>query len=634
MLMHRFAANALLCLGAATAGAAEPVDAPYPGILTLKVDATDTARRIFRVQETIPVRPGALTLYYPKWIPGNHRPTGPIENVTGVIIAGNGQRIAWRRDLVDMYALHLDVPAGVAALDVQFQYLSPIAETIPGRSISATNTIVDVEWNKVLLYPAGHVSRAIRIEPSVVLPAGWQFGSALEAVRANANTTVFKPVALDTLVDSPLVAGMHFKRVDLAPGAKVPVHLDIVADRAADLVMSDKQIAAHRQLVTQASAAFGSRHYDHYDFLLTLSDALNSSGLEHHRSSDNRIAAGYFTDADVALADDNGDLLAHEYVHSWNGKFRRPADLTTPSFEVPMRSDLLWVYEGLTEYFGKVLAARAGLYDAEQFRAVLANTAANMDKRPGRAWRPLQDTAVAVQILNGAPRAWQSWRRGTDYYPEGVLLWLDVDTTIRERSGGKRSLDDFARAFFGMDDGQWDVKTYTFDDVVAALNAVQANDWAAFLRQRLDSTNEAAPLDGIARAGWKLAYTASPSVVSRANDKILKTGDFTASIGLRIDAGDKPGAIGDVLWNSAAFDAGLAPGMIVVAVNDVAYTAANLAESIESAAGGTQPIRLLVRNGDAFSTIAVDYHGGPKYPNLVRVAGTPDRLSAIIAARK
>ncbi|MBS0557313.1 MAG: M61 family metallopeptidase [Proteobacteria bacterium] len=634
MIDHRFAATVLLCLTAAGVDANEIKTAPYPGTLTLRVDATDTTRRIFRVQETIPVQAGKLDLYYPKWIPGNHRPTGPIVNLTGIIITGNGKRIAWRRDLLDMYTLHLDVPVGVDSLEVRFQYLSPIGDGAAAGGISATAKIVDVEWNKLVLYPAGYAARAITIAPTLTLPAGWNHASALDADRKDGSTAAFKPVALNVLVDSPVLAGTNFRRVDLAPGARVPVHMDIVADHASNLVMSDTQIQQHRNLVAQAVALLGSQHYDHYDFLLTLSDDFGFSGLEHHRSSDNRIWANFFTDADAPLAGDAGDLLAHEYVHSWNGKFRRPADLATPHFNVAMRSDLLWVYEGLTEYLGKVLSARAGLYDPEQFRAVLAWTAAQMDKRPGRGWRPLQDTADSVQTLYAAPDAWKSWRRAADYYPEGVLLWLDVDTTIRERSRGKKSLDDFVRAFYGMDDGQPGPRTYVFDDVVNALNAVQPNDWAAFLRQRLDSTDVAAPLDGIARSGWKLAYTATPSAVSRAYEKILKFHDFTDSVGLDVDAGDKPGLIRDVLWDSPAFAAGLAPGMLLVAVNGEAYNADRLNEAIATTARDRLPIQLLVRIGDAFSTIAVDYHGGPKYPNLVRIPGTPDRLSAIIAARK
>ncbi len=632
-IVHRIAVlGAVAAALAANCAQAQLIEQPYPGALTLKVDLTDSARKIFRVHETIPVQPGKVDLYYPKWIPGEHSPSGPIENVTGVVITGNGQSIAWRRDLVDMYTLHLDVPAGVTALDIQFQFLSPTSGGEFGQSVSATNKIVDLEWNQVAFYPAGYFSRAITIQPTAVLHADWGYGTALEPAQKSGDTIEFKRVTLNTLVDSPLIAGLHFKRVDLAPGAKVPVHLDIVADHASDLTLTDAQLRAHRNLVRQAIALFGSQHYDHYDFLFTLSDDTGHFGLEHHRSSDNRTWAKFFTNPDSYLA--GGGLLPHEYVHSWNGKFRRPADLWTPNFNVPMKDDLLWVYEGLTQYLGEVLTARSGIRNPEQYREDLAITAAQMDKRPGRTWRPLQDTADEAQILYYAPGAWRAWRRGTDFYPEGLLIWLDVDTTIRALSHGKRSLDDFVRAFYGTDNGSYATKTYTFDDIVAALNAVQPNDWAAFLRQRLDTTAAAAPLGGIERGGWKLVYTATPGAMFMANEKVRKFQDLSDSIGVSVNTGNDAGKLGDVLWNSPAFAAGLAPGMKIVAVNGEAFNAELLTDAIKAAATSRQPIKLLVRNLDVYSTVSIDYHDGLKYPNLVRVPAMPDRLSEIIAARK
>ncbi|MGA8278782.1 MAG: M61 family peptidase [Rhodanobacteraceae bacterium] len=627
------AAFALCCAAAANG---EPVDQPYPGNLTLKVDLTDAARKIFRVHETIPVQLGKVDLYYPKWIPGEHSPSGPIENVTGLVITGNGHRIAWRRDLADMYTLHLDVPAGVDALDLKFQFLSPTGGGAFGGSVSATSKIVDLEWNQVAFYPAGYYSRDIRIQPSVTLPSGWGFGTALETAGNAGGDISFKLVTFNNLVDSPLIAGRHFKRVDLAPGAKVPVHLDIVADHPGELVITAAQLAAQRNLVTQAYALFGSHHYDHYDFLFTLSDSTGHFGLEHHQSSDDRLFAKYFIDPDTYMA--GAGLLPHEYVHSWNGKFRRPADLWTPNFNVPMKDDLLWVYEGLTEYFGPVLTARAGLRDADQFRAGLAMAAAAMDHRPGRSWRDLQDTADAAQVLYYAPRAWASWRRRTDFYVEGELVWLDVDTKIREMSGGKRSLDDFARAFFGIDNGSYKTVTYGFDDIVNALNQIQPNNWTAFLRKRLDTTDPAAPLDGIARGGWKLVYTDAPTALFKANEKVRNYVDLAYSLGITI-AGHKDDATGvgtlnDVLWNSPAFAAGLAPGMKIIAVNGEAYDGDLLKAAVLAAKDSTRPIELLVRNGEVFSTIKIDYHDGPRYPRLMRINGTPDRLDAIIRARQ
>lgn len=629
-LACRLIALTALCLS--FAAHADLRDEPYPGTLTLKVDLTDSARKIFRVSETIPAQPGKMDLYYPKWIPGEHSPSGPIEGVTGLVITGGGQRIAWRRDLVDMYTLHLDVPAGVSSLELEFQFLSPSGGGAFGTSVSATSKIVDLEWNQVAFYPAGYFSRGIRVEPAVTLPADWGFGTALESAAQDMGRVSFKPVSLEALVDSPLIAGRNFKRIDLAPGAKVPVHMDIVADHPADLVLSDAQIKEHRNLVTQAYALFGAHHYDHYDFLFTLSEDTGHFGLEHHQSSDDRIFSRFFTDNDTYIA--GGALLPHEYVHSWNGKFRRPADLSTPNFNVPMKDDLLWVYEGLTQYLGEVLTARSGIRNPEQFRDDLAMTVAQMDKRPGRGWRPLQDTADEAQILYYAPKAWASSRRGVDFYPEGLMVWLDVDTTIRQLSGGKRSLDDFTKAFYGVDDGSYTVKTYTFDDIVAALAHVQANDWAAFLRKRLDSTDPAAPLDGLARAGWNLAYTDTPTDLFKANEKVRKYVDLTYSLGILIDADKEPGKLGDVLWNSPAFAAGLAPEMKLIAINDEAYDADQFRETIKAAKTGKEPIRLLVQNVDTFTTVTIDYHGGAKYPRLVRDSGTPDRLGDIIRAKK
>ena len=617
---------------------ANPVDRAYPGTLKLNVDLTDSARKIFRVDETIPVTPGKLDLYYPKWIPGEHSPSGPIRNVAGLVITGNGKRIAWRRDLLDMYTLHLTVPGGVSTLDLRFQFLSPTDGGAFGGSVSATSRLVDLEWNQVAFYPAGYYSRDVRIQPRVVLPAGWQFGTALETAAKSGDSIRFKPVGFNTLVDSPLIAGRHFERVDLAPGARVPVHLDVVSDHANELKLSKSQLQAARNLVTQAYKLFGAHHYAHYDFLFTLSDETGHFGLEHHQSSDDRMFSRYFIDPDTYLA--TTTLLPHEYVHSWNGKFRRPADLWTPNFNVPMKDDLLWVYEGLTQYLGPVLTARSGMRTAAQYRDALAMTAAQMDKRPGRSWRPLQDTADEAQVLYFAPRAWETWRRRVDFYPEGELIWLDVDTTIRKLSHGRRSLDDFARAFYGMDNGSDVTRTYGFDDIVATLNRVQPNDWARFLRERLDTTDPAAPLEGLAQGGWKLVYTDTPTPIFTATEKVRNYTNLTYSIGLMIGNGHEHGdesdvgRISDVLWNSPAFAAGLAPGMKIVAVNSDAYSADRVKAAIDAARHDAGPIDLLVRNGNTYMNVKVDYHAGQEYPRLARIPRTPDRLDAIIQARR
>ncbi|KRF02245.1 peptidase M61 [Frateuria sp. Soil773] len=625
-----------LALGAALASSAPlahaeqpaPVDRPYPGTLAVQVDLTDAPTRIFRVRETIPVAPGPLALYYPKWIPGEHAPSGPIDNVAGLIITANGKRVAWRRDLRDMYTLHLDVPEGASQLDLQFQFLSPGEGGMFGASASSTPDLVDVEFNQVAFYPAGHYTRQIRIQPSVTLPAGWKFASALEVAGQNGNTTQFKPLGFNDFVDSPLIAGRHFNRVDLAPGAKVPVHLNVIADEAGQVKLDDKQLKQHRELVAQTEKLFGTHHYDHYDFLLTLSDHTGHFGLEHHQSSDDRLPADMLTDDKSYTL--MASLMPHEYVHSWCGKFRRPAKLWAPDFNTTEEDDLLWVYEGLTDYWAGVLTARSGLWTAEQYRDSMASIAAQMSARTGRAWRPLQDTADAAPLTYFGGSGWGNYRRGTDFYPEGQLLWLDVDTQIRELSGGKRSLDDFAHAFFGMDPGSYVTKTYTFDDVVATLNQVQPYDWKTFLRSRLDYTGDQLPEHGIERGGWQLVYTDKPSDLAKSGEGLFHNVNLAYSLGL---SASKSGEIHDVQWGGPAFKAGLVPGLTIVAVNGKDYSPDTLKDAVAAAKGGKAPIELLVKNVDVYSTAKIDYHEGLKYPHLVRSKGK-DLLGAITTARK
>ncbi|MEO8161155.1 MAG: M61 family peptidase [Arenimonas sp.] len=617
---------ALLASGWAAAPAA-------PAPIGLHVDLSDATRKIFSTRETIPVQAGALRLEYPKWIPGEHSPSGTIGGVTGLKITGNGQAIAWRRDLRDMFVVNVEVPAGVSEIQLQFEFLSPTSGGEFGQSVSATPRIVDLEWNQVLFYPGGENSLTQPIQASVTIPAGWQFATALEREGGQANETRFKTVSLEQLVDSPLIAGLNFRRIDLAPGAKVPVHLDLVSDQPANLEVSAAQISAHRELVTQANALFGGHHYQHYDFLFTLSDSTGHFGLEHHQSSDDRLESKFFTDTDSYAT--GADLLPHEYVHSWNGKFRRPAGLLTKSLHEPMEDELLWVYEGLTQYLGEVLTARSGLWTPQQYRDVLAETAAGMSQRTGRSWRSLQDTADEAQVLYFVPDAWANYRRTVDYYPEGALLWLDVDTRIRELSNGKRSLDDFTKAFYGIDGDSFMPRPYNFDDIVNTLAAVQANDWRKFLRDRLDYVGDQAPLEGIARGGWKLTYDDQRSAYSKSNEENRHSVDLMASVGLLLAAGgddNEAGLISDVLWSGPAFDAGMAPGMTVVAVNDIKFSAEGLRAAITDAKTSGKPIRLLARNLDTFTTFNVDYRGGLRYPHLTRGEGS-DRLSQIVARR-
>ncbi len=601
---------------------------PYPGVLTLNVDATDIARHLFRVRETVPVsRPGRMTLSLPKWLPGEHAPNGPIALLAGLVISANGQRLAWTRDTLEMTAFHVDVPAGASELNIELTQQTGSQTAFAGTT--ATPDMLVLKWHALALYPAGYAVSGIRIQPTVRLPAGWGHASALDGARTAGDTTTFAATSFETLVDSPLYAGRHVRTFDLDPGAAVPVRLNVFADSEANLNAKPEQIEAHRRMVQQAYKLFGARHYDHYDFLLSLSEEMGFVGIEHHRSSENGYLPKYFTDWDAMAP--GRDLLPHEYTHSWNGKFRRPADLWTPDYNSPMRNSLLWVYEGQTQFWGKVLAARSGLQTPQQALDGLAALAARLDNLPGRRWRNLQDTTngeiLGARNLRGAG----SWSRSLDYYDEGMMIWLDADTLIREKTGGKKSLDDFARAFFGIADGSYTPVTYTFDDVVAELNGVMPYAWADFLRSRLDGTGPGAPLDGLARGGYKLVYTDTPTAFLKAEEEMDKRTSFTFSVGLTLG---KDNEVTDVQWEGPAFNAGLTVGATVVAVNGVPCEPGVLKDAIVAAAQpGAPAIALLVKADNRYRTLQVDYRGGLRYPKLERVGSGPALLDTLFAAK-
>jgi predicted metalloprotease with PDZ domain len=632
----RTAALALCCMtfmpASYAADASSPLAASWPGVVKVDVDATDLDHRIFGVREQIPVVAGPLTLFYPQWLPGKHAPRGPIDKLAGLRISANGQVLQWKRDPLDVYAFHLDVPAGSTNVLVEFDFLSP-QDSSQGR-IVMTPAMLNLQWETVALYPAGVAAHAVSVEAKVKLPAGWHYATALETASGEANASGadgevrFKAVAFDTLVDSPLYAGRYYKRVDLAPGAHVPVHLNLFADEAKDLEANADQLRLHRNLVEQARRLYGSQHYDRYDFLLALSDELGGIGLEHHRSSENSADPAYFTDWDKQAP--GRDLLPHEYSHSWNGKFRRPADLTTQNFNQPMQGSLLWVYEGQTQYWGYVLAARSGLWSAEQARDAMALVAQTYtDNRPGFAWRDVQDTTNDPVIAARRPLPYRSFQMSEDYYSAGQLTWLAVDAKLRELSHERRSLDDFAHAFFGVDDGSYAVRTYTFDDVADALNAIVPHDWPAFLRAHVEA--RAAPIDGLAASGWRLAYADKPSPYQRSVEADRKAVDFSASLGITVAT--KDGRISDVRWGGPAFKAGLGASGSLVAVDSRSFTPERLKDAIVAAKGNRSPIELLVKDGDRYRSFRVDYHDGLKYPHLERVPGTLDRLSSILEPR-
>jgi len=607
-----------------------PKDRAYAGEIQLKVDASDTGHRVMRVHETLSGVSPDTVLLYPKWLPGTHAPEGTLDRLGGIRITANGTPVTWKRDPVDVFALRLNLKPGTHAIDIDFDYLSPTTAKVGALEMS--RDLMLIEWNELVFYPAGYFTRQIPAEVQLQLPAEWQFGSALETASTDHARTHFKRTTLETLIDSPLYAGRYASRLDLDPGAQVPVHMDLFADRPENLTVKPEHLEAYRNLVRQAYKLYGSHHYNHYDFLYSLSDQIQQNGLEHHQSSEDGTDPESFTKWDKEAF--TRDLLPHEFTHSWNGKFRRPADLWTPNYNVPMQNSLLWVYEGQTEYWGQVLAARSGLRTPQQARDQFAITAAHYEVQKGRQWRPLQDTTNDEIINPRRPQSWLDWQRFEDYYSESALIWLDVDTWIREHSKGARSLDDFARAFFGINNGSFSVVTFTFDDIVKALNAVEPNDWSAFLRQRLDAIGKPVPLDGFHRGGYKLVYTDTPSDYQSATEDQRKRVDLLNSIGIEIDDKDSDkGMLSQVIWDSPAFKAKLTEGAQILAINGIAYDADVLKDAIRAAHGKPAPLELIVKIGDRYMVANLDYHDGLRYPHLERDAAEPARLDEILAAR-
>ncbi|HYQ87567.1 MAG TPA: M61 family peptidase [Bacteroidota bacterium] len=595
-----------------------------PGIV-LSVDARESPRRLLHVKESIAVVPGPLTLVYPKWIPGEHGPTGPIADLVGIKIFAGRAAVAWRRDLEEMYEIHCDVPSGTNRVDLSFDFLLPPQGERFSSGASSTAQLVVINWNQVVLFPKGADPDEMNVSATLTLSPDWKFGSALETDREAGRAITFKPVPLAKLIDSPVVTGAHFRRVDLGTVAGAPHNLDIVSDNEAALEMNDQLVGAYRKLVLEANGLFGAHHYKHYDFLLTLSDDVAHFGLEHHQSSDDRLPERSLVDE--KLRRNAAGLLPHEFVHSWNGKYRRPTGLATGDYTTPMKGDLLWVYEGLTQYLGKVLSARSGLRTPEEHREDLALLAARLDYRPGREWRPLQDCADEAQILYNAGSDWEAYRRSTDFYDESNLIWLEADAIIRQESRGAKSLDDFCKAFHGGTNSEPVVKPYAFEDVLAALSDVARYDWAGFLKVRLQSLAPHAPLGGIELSGWKLVYKNTPSSIEEAEESAHKSFDLRFSIGVVLS---DEGAMVDVSPTSPAAEAGLAPGMKLVAVDGRKFSKDILLDALRGHVKDSSPLELLAANGEFYKTYRVDYHLGLRYPSLERIPSKPDLLSSII----
>ncbi len=587
--------------------------------ISLTVDATKTQNKILHAHLVMPVKPGPLTVYYPKWIPGEHGPDGPIASLAGLKFEADGKVIPWQRDLLDVFTFHVVVPEGVSKLEANYDYIEPDGG-------SATDKLLILEWNEVALYPEGTPADKLMYDAKLIMPEGWKFGSSLPVADHSGNEVSFKPISFDLLVDSPVATGQYYRSIDITPAGE-PIHheLDMVADSQDALNMSAKDQKAMTNLVAESGKLFGARHYRDYHFILGLSDHVAHFGLEHHESNDSRLPENVLLGSGSGMA--LGGLLAHEFAHSWNGKYRRPAGLAVPGFQEPMKTDLLWGYEGLTDYTGPLLAARSGLWTPDQYREYMASIAASLGPgRTGRTWRPLRDTADAEFGMGFGARGWLSWRRGTDYYDEGDLLWLEVATIIHRESHGAKSIDDFCHAFHGGANNGPEVKTYTFDQLVSELNAIAPFDWATFFHTRLDSTAKEAPVGGIENGGWKVTYNGEPSKLEgrRGNP------GYIYSIGLQVGA---DGMVGDSVVGSPAFEAGVSSGMKVVGVNGRVFTADLLGAAIKDAKQNSTPITLLVVVDEFYRTCTINYHDGPRYPHLAREEGKPDYLDELIKAR-
>lgn len=613
---------ALLTTAAVPALAASSID--------VTVDATDARRGVFHSHVVMSATAGPFTFVYPKWIPGEHMPTGPLTQMAGLHVHAGGTELPWRRDPVEMFSFHVEVPAGASSVTVDFDYLSPSVTFGGGygESANATRNLLTMPWNHVVVYPGGLASDATTCTASVRLPAGWKFDTALPVASQSAETISFAPVSLTTLVDSPLFAGAFVRTIPIA--GQGAVKLTLVADSAPALALSDDRVAQLRNLVGETDTLFGARHYRTYTWLMALSDAIETQGLEHHESSDNRAPERVLIDSSLTQA--YFSVLFHEFVHSWNGKFRRPSGLATRNYQDPMSGELLWVYEGMTRYLGDLLlTARSGMRTPEEDREFAAFVAANLDRnRPGRSWRPLADTAVSVQVIGSAPNEEVPYRRGLDYYDESMLIWLDADTLIRTKSNGTKSFDDFVRLFFGPPTSGPMVRPYTLDDVVSALNAVVPNDWRAFFQQRVYEVAPHPPLAALEAAGWKLVYNDVPNSYSKLRETRNKNVDLSLSLGFWI----KDGAITDVVYGSPAYQAGFAPGMKIASVDGRKYSADVIREELHAARSGDQPIRFSIEQGTAAFPLEIAWRGGQVYPHLERLADRPDLLSEIIRSRR
>jgi len=605
--------------------------------IRLELDATQAPTGVLHSRVTFPVSPGPFTLAYPKWIPGEHAPGGPLSQVVKLAFTTDGKPLAWRRDDLDMYLFHLDVPPGVKEVEAAMDFACVVGGEGFRSDVCTSADQLVVNWWQVVLYPPILANDRDPFTASIRLPAGWHYSTALPIDREEANNTVgFKTVSLKTLVDSPLIAGQYHRRFAL--GGHSPVQLDISAESAASLNLPAEQVAHFSRLVSEAEAVFGGPRYDHYDLLLSLGDSIDHYTLEHFESSENRLPDHGLSDSRILVT--TASMIPHEYVHSWNGKYRPPSGLDVATYQDPMQGSLVWVYEGLTDYYGNILAARSGFWSEDQLRQSLAIDAAQMTYHTGRLWRPLQDTTTGVQMLYESPNAWSSARRNTDFYPESGLIWLEADTIIREQSHGQHSLDDFCKLFYGAQNGPHP-KPYTFDDVVAAMNQISPYDWKTFFRNRLDSTNSAPPLAGVEHSGWKLIYNDDKPELIDDMEQIHKVDllwpewqrwgfiDLRSSIGLLLQ---DDGTVLDSAPGMSGYSAGIVPGLRLVTVNGQRFSLSTMEQAVRQTKTGGG-LELLIANGNFTSLQRLDYHGGIKYPHLERESSKPDLLKQIASPR-
>ncbi|MCZ8171020.1 MAG: peptidase M61 [Brevundimonas sp.] len=610
----------------------DAVDTPYPGgTMTLDIDASDTLRGAYRVTQTVPVAPGIskLTLLFPQWLPGNHAPRGPLAELVDITFTSGGEVLRWKRDPLEVNAFHIDLPAGTREVVAKFIHTSPL-QPAEGR-ITMTQEMLNLQWEKMSLYPAGHYVRQIKVRPSVTLPAGWTAAVALDGQKQEGNRWSWGEHSYEVLVDSPIFAGKYYRKWDIGEPGRQKVTLHGFADKPEQIAAAKPEhIALHRNLVVETRLAFGTNQFDRYEFLLALTDRMGGIGLEHHRSSENQLEPGAFLKWDDYDWDRN--LLPHEYAHSWIGKYRRPARLWTPDYRQPMQGDLLWTYEGQDQFWGTVLAARSGLQRMDTVLGMMATWAGNFAEQPGRRWRSVEDTGFDPVFAARKPKPYASLSRGEDYYAEGALVWLEFDQIIRQGTGGKKSIDDFAKLFLGLRDGDFGQVAFETDEIVAKLNAVYPHDWAGLIERRFNTPAQPAPLRGIELGGYRLVWKEEPNPFLRGVMAEAKQLNLTHSIGITLD---KDGKVTATQWDGPAFKAGIVSGATVLAVNGVAYSPDELKGAITAAKTGA-PLELLTRRGDRFITYKLDYTGGLRWPWLERAApGTaPTGLDLLLTPRR